>query len=141
CEPDLLLAMSEKPCQVPAEGTVRYQYFTVDPGFTEDKWISAAEVQPGNRAVVHHVLVAVRTSRENRARGPGEFLTAYVPGLRFGEYPKGMAKRIPAGSKLLFQVHYTPNGTAQEDVSRVGLIFADEKNLTHRIVTSHAAQP
>ncbi|MEX0718173.1 MAG: redoxin domain-containing protein [Planctomycetaceae bacterium] len=139
--PDLILPMSEKPHQVPAEGTVRYQYFTIDPGFTEDKWIAAAEVQPGNRGVVHHVLVAVRTSREERARGPGEFLTAYVPGLRFGEYPAGMAKRIPAGSKLVFQVHYTPNGSPQEDVSRVGLIFADEKDLTHRIVTTLAVQP
>ncbi|MEX0703714.1 MAG: redoxin domain-containing protein [Planctomycetales bacterium] len=139
--PDVVIAMSEKPYQVPAEGTVRYQYFTVDPGFTEDQWIQAAEVQPGNRAVVHHVLLAVRTPSGQRDRGPGEFLTAYVPGLRFGEYPPGMAKRVPAGSKLLFQVHYTPNGSPQEDVSRVGLIFADEKQLTHRVVTTLAVQP
>lgn len=140
-EPDLVLAMSDEPYRVPAEGAVRYQYFTIDPAFTEDKWIKAAEVQPGNRAVVHHVLVAVRTERGMRDRGPGEFLTAYVPGLRFGEYPTGMAKRIPAGSKLVFQVHYTPNGSPQEDISRVGLIFADEKEITHRIVTTLAVQP
>ena len=44
---------------MPATGEVRYQYFVVDPGFTEDKWIQAAECRPGNRAVVHHIIVGV----------------------------------------------------------------------------------
>lgn len=44
---------------VPAEGVVNYQYLLVPTGFTEDKWIQAAEVRPGNRAVVHHVIVFV----------------------------------------------------------------------------------
>jgi hypothetical protein len=38
----------------------------------------------------------------------------------------GMAKRIPKGSSLVFQVHYTTNGTPGTDKSRVGLIFAKE---------------
>ena len=44
---------------MPAEGVIDYKYFMVDPGWTEDKWIAAAEVRPGNRAVVHHILVGV----------------------------------------------------------------------------------
>ena len=40
-----------------------------------------------------------------------------------------MAKLIPAGSKLVFQMHYTPNGTAQEDRSCVGFKFADPKTV------------
>ena len=39
-------------------------------------------------------------------------------------YAPGFAKKIPAGSNLVFQVHYTPNGTAGKDISTVGLIFA-----------------
>ena len=38
----------------------------------------------------------------------------------------GMAKRIPKGSTLVFQVHYTTNGTPGTDKSRIGLIFAKE---------------
>jgi len=41
-------------------------------------------------------------------------------------FPSGMAKRIPAGSTLVFQVHYTTNGTPGRDRSRVGLIFSKE---------------
>ena len=49
-EPDMIIAMRDKPFQVPARGAVEYQYFVVDPGFAEDKWIQAAECRPGNRA-------------------------------------------------------------------------------------------
>src|SRR2546430_4579144 len=38
-------------------GVLNYQRFIVDPGFKEDVWIQAAECRPGNRAVVHHILV------------------------------------------------------------------------------------
>ena len=50
-----------KPFQVPAEGVVDYQHFIVDPGFTEDKWMVACEARPGNRSVVHHILVFLQS--------------------------------------------------------------------------------
>lgn len=56
-KPDLVVPIRSTPVNVPATGAVRYQYFFADPGFKEDKWIEAVEVQPGNRAVVHHILV------------------------------------------------------------------------------------
>jgi hypothetical protein len=57
-KPDVVLRMARE-YSVPAEGVVNYQYFLVPTGFTEDRWIQAAEVRPGNRAVVHHVIVFV----------------------------------------------------------------------------------
>lgn len=133
-EPDLVVAMRDKPFQVPATGEVRYQYFMADPKLTEDKWVMGAEVQPGNRAVVHHVIVFAakdgRVMDEDR-----QMLCAYVPGLRVGYYPKGMAKKIPAGSKLIFQLHYTPIGTAKEDLTKVGLVFANDADITHEVQT------
>ncbi len=139
-EPDQIITMRDKPYDVPAEGTVRYQYFQVDPGFTEDKWIKMAEVQPGNRAVVHHILVIVRPPEGFRRGGleRSEWLAGYVPGMRTKQYPEGSAKLIPAGSKLVFQVHYTPNGSPQKDLSRVGLIFAKPEDVTKAIVTTKA---
>src|SRR5687768_2205741 len=45
---------------VPATGTIEYTYFVIPTTFTEDKWVQLAEVRPGNRRVVHHVIAFVR---------------------------------------------------------------------------------
>ena len=141
-EPDLVVNMRDQPFDVQAEGTVKYQYFQVDPGFKEDNWVKAAELQPGNRAVVHHILAFVvppgGRSKDMKAT-TGEFLAAYVPGHRAPHYPKGMAKFIPAGSKLAFQLHYTPIGTAQKDLSRLGLTFADSDETIDQVVVTQQA--
>ncbi len=136
-EPDHVVWMSETPYPVQAEGTVNYQYFSADAGLTDDKWLAGAEVIPGNRAIVHHVIVFVTTDGkvldEDR-----QMVTAYVPGLRVAPYPAGMAKRLPAGCKFIFQLHYTPNGVAGKDRTKIGLIFADPAEITHEVRTASA---
>ncbi len=133
--------MSPKPFEVPAEGEVKYQYFVVDPKLTEDKWIKCAQLLPGNRAVVHHILAF---AREKGSRGglDGErgFLVGYVPGSQAEQFPEGMAKRIPAGSELIFQVHYTPIGTKQADQSKLGIVFADAAEVKYEVKTTSAVQ-
>jgi hypothetical protein len=52
-------------------------------------------------------------------------LAAYAPGMPAWNFPEGLARRVPAGSKLVFQLHYTPNGAEQVDLSEAGLVFAD----------------
>ena len=133
-KPDLEIAMRGEPYQIPAEGTVEYQYFVIDPGFTEEKWVKAAQVIPGNRSVVHHAIVFIRPPDDQPFRGVG-WLTAYVPGQRMIPMPPGHARRVPAGSRLVFQMHYTTNGTEQEDLSKVGVIFADPKEVTDEVIT------
>jgi mono/diheme cytochrome c family protein len=144
-EPDAVVYMSETPYNVPATGEVRYQYFTVDPGFKEDKWVQFAECRPGNRAVVHHIIVAVIPPRgEGRITGEdlsSNWLSATAPGARPLILPDGLAKLVPAGSKLVFQMHYTPNGTAQQDRSCVGFKFADAKSVKKVVGTDKAANP
>ncbi len=145
-KPDLVVDMAKTPYKVPAEGVVRYQYFTADPGLKEDRWIEAAEILPGNRAVVHHILVFAMPPGGRGAgallnEGGRGYLVGYVPGKRVMSYDAGMAKRIPAGSRLLFQVHYTPNGTAQEDVSKIGFLFADPKKIEYEVKTVPCANP
>ncbi len=135
-QPDLIVSMPES-FTVPATGDVPYQYFTVDPGFKEDKWVKASEGQPGNRSVVHHMIVFVvppgsRPLSETGGFG-GEFLAAGVPGLPPMILPEGYARFVPAGSKLVFQMHYTPNGTVQTDRSRAGLVFADPKSVVREM--------
>ncbi|QDV24338.1 redoxin domain-containing protein [Aureliella helgolandensis] len=132
--PDLVLPMREQPYQVPRDGVVEYQYFVVDPQFSEDKWIAAAQVLPGKRSVVHHAIVFVRPPDGADFSGIG-WLAAYVPGQRNLPMPAGHARHIPAGSKLVFQMHYTPDGTVREDQTQVGLVFASPESVTHEVYT------
>lgn len=133
-EPDQVIRMRKLPFQIPADGVVEYQYFVTDPGFTEDMWITGAQVLPGNRAVVHHAIVFVRPPDGSRFRGVG-LLAGYVPGQRVVKLPPGCARFIPAGSKLVFQMHYTPNGQPQQDITSIGLTFAQDKDVTHEAIT------
>jgi peroxiredoxin len=136
-EPDQVFSMSTKSFPVPAEGTVEYKYFPVDPGFTQDRWIKAMEARPGNRAVVHHIVVFSQ-KKGNRDELQRQLLAGYAPGAAAVVFPPGMAKFVPAGSELLFQMHYTPNGAEQEDISKVGFLYADPAEVTH-LVQSAAA--
>jgi peroxiredoxin len=142
-EPDLVISMRDEPFDVPAEGAVKYQYFQVDPKLTEDRWVTSAELIPGNRAVVHHILAFVRPPNGKLRSGLdgtiGEFFAAYVPGYRMPVYPQGSAKLIPAGSQIVFQLHYTPIGTPQQDISKLGIVFADPQTVEKVVVTQNAA--
>ena len=135
-KPDLVIPMDKKPFSVPATGVLEYKYFVVDPGFKEDKWIKAAECRIGNRAVVHHIIVAA-DSGGLRPHGSvqSEWISAIAPGSPPLVLPEGYAKLIPAGSKIVFQMHYTPNGTAQKDLSKVGFIFADPSEVKKTVGT------
>jgi peroxiredoxin len=130
-KPDVILTMKET-VKVPADAGpdgIAYRYFTVPTGFKEDRWIQAAEAKPGNPSLVHHILVYILypgfKDDVKHADGIGRgLLVAFAPGDLPAVFPEGAAKKIPKGSMLLFQMHYTPNGVAGTDESSVGLIFA-----------------
>lgn len=141
--PDLVLEMPAA-FSIPSSGTVEYQHFVLPTGFTEDKWIVAAEVRPDNRAVLHHAVAFIRPPgsrwlREIKQGEPfvpkrwqqdlgiyEEILDTYVPGAVPFQARPGQAKMIPAGSDIIFQLHYTATGKAGIDRSRIGLTFAKE---------------
>lgn len=130
-KPDLVLRMP-RPFKVPATGVLPYQYFAVDPGFKEDRWVRASEVRPGCASVVHHVVIIVQAPGAPDPElegGIGDPVAVGAPGTPPLVFPEGTARFVPAGSKLVFQMHYTPNGVAQEDQTSVGLIFADPKKV------------
>jgi hypothetical protein len=137
--PDLVVAIPQ-PFHVPAEGIVDYQQFVVDPGFREDRWIAAAEIQPGNRAVVHHCSVFLTPPGAGEPEyTPGALgslcLAATAPGTPPMVLPPGMAKRVPAGWRLVFVIHYTTTGTAQSDQTRLGLTFAAPTDVRREVAT------
>jgi peroxiredoxin len=125
-EPDKVFSMA-KEFKVPATGVLDYQRFVVDPGFKEDVWVQAAECRPGNRKVVHHILVYILAPGRRDPYDPdgtAATLVGWAPGDMPALYSPDIARKIPAGSRLLFEVHYTPDGTEQTDRSSVGIILA-----------------
>ena len=133
--PDAVVQIPQ-PISVAATGTMPYQNITVDTEFGEDKWVRGFEVRPTAREVVHHVLIFAdeKGSQGHKADGlTNGFFAAYVPGSSSVIYPDGFAKPLPAGARLRFQIHYTPNGTATQDQVKIGLLFAKEapKHVIH----------
>jgi peroxiredoxin len=129
-KPNVVYPMSAKPFEVPASGVVDYQYFTVDPKWQEDRWLSRLEAIPGERSVVHHILVFLqKPGRRYTPIYPGELVGGYVPGKRDAGLPPGYGVHVPAGSKLVLQIHYTPNGIASEDLSQVAIEFRDANEI------------
>ena len=130
--PDAVFEFAE-PVAVKATGVMPYQTVIVETHLPEDRWVQAIEVQPGDRDVVHHALIHL-AGAEERAGDPrdaaaeerGGFWGEYVPGQNTLVYPPGFAKKLPKGARLKFQMHYTPNGTATADRTRVGVIYAKE---------------
>ena len=151
--PDAIFEMDED-YPVPASGTVQYEHFYIPTNFTDVKWLKAIEARPGNRALVHHILVyyeappdgprivpALQPNRDHSRiddRNPpgnrpprntgfqARLLATYAPGTDAQVFPEGTALRLSPGGLLHLQVHYTANGTAGTDRSKVGLIFAKE---------------
>jgi hypothetical protein len=58
-KPDMIFPMP-KPFEVPSDGVIEYTYIVIPTNFTKDTWVTAAEVLPGNRSVMHHVIAFVR---------------------------------------------------------------------------------
>jgi hypothetical protein len=191
--PDIILSM-DKPYEIPAGGPDQYVYFTIPTNLKEDTWIRAAEIKPGNKKVVHHVIAfilppeqaAMMKGRigENRASSgnsifwqdgtltrvkmdaavqddgcgnanggsafgsnskdqgfSGSLLAGYAPGMDADTFGDGYARRIPAGSVVVFQMHYSNFKGAlnkpETDQTSIGLTLskAPASQMSKMVVT------
>jgi hypothetical protein len=167
-QPEQVVKMA-KGVALPAQGDVEYTYEIAPTHFTEDRWVRTAEVLPALRANVHHAVVYIRPPDSNWLRHApvgqpfmgedlddpeerqgahwtdNDVLLVYAPGSSPDKWPATMAKLIPAGSDLVFQMHYTTNGHAGEDQTSVGLIFAKQpppqRVLTLQLTNDHFVIP
>ena len=140
-KPDVVFEMPTE-YEVPKEGTIEYTYFVIPTGFTEDKWVRMAEIRPGNRRVVHHVISFIRepgskwladakpgvpfVPKKGGGEGLGQWLVGYAPGFVPDQLAPGQARLVKAGSDIVIQMHYTANGKVERDRSKVGIVFAKE---------------
>ena len=157
--PDVIIEAPEM--KVPAEGESPWQFAYVKSPLQGDVWVAAAQVVPGNRPVVHHVMVTSVTlppdveldaeGRVSLGRSPraanstptagssapprpdnGGFNGGWEPGVDTAVvFPPGVAERI-SGTHFLFNLHYQPSGKATTDKTRVGL-WLQQGPVTHEI--------
>jgi len=149
--PDAVFEMQED-YVIPASGTVEYEYFYIPTNFTEAKWLQAIEVRPGNRQLVHHVIVSYeapldtprmapalkfgpdqklpeRTAGNRPPRkptNPQRMIASYAPGTDPQVFRPGTALRLAPGGVIELQMHYTTNGKAGTDRTRIGMILASQ---------------
>ncbi len=129
-EPDEVFYMDDEPFHVRADGTIDYQYRLVDPGWKEDKYICASEARPDNVSVVHHIIAYLMLpDQQHHDFDRGMMLAVYAPGSPPRELKEGVAIHAPAGSKILFELHYTPNGSETTDRSYAGFKFMDKADV------------
>jgi len=167
-QPDRVVPMP-KPVALPASGDIAYTYEIVPTGLTEDKWVEMCEARPSSRESVHHAVVYVRPPDSNwLRRAPvgvpftasdmtdeqtirdthwtdSDILLVYAPGSSPDTLPAGTAKFLPAGSDLVFQMHYMAHGHATSDQTSVGIVFAKappkQRVLTLQLTNDHFVIP
>ena len=156
-QPDAIIKMPV-PVNIPASGDVEYTYEIVPTGFTEDKWVQDSQILPSSPQFVHHSVVYIRPPDSMWLRNApigvpftasslhddklsheahwtdSDMLLVYAPGSSPDNWPDTMAKFIPAGSDLVFQIHYTTNGKAGSDSTSAGIVFAKHPP-TQRVIT------
>ena len=127
--PDLILSLPRK--TLPATGSLPYDYPELTLPTTEDKWLRAVYVKPGNRRAVHHALVLEGSQVEQvlavlsgNLPGLTGFFAGYVPGLDQTWFPDGSGKLLRRAAKLTVQMHYTTTGQPESDETQLGFYFA-----------------
>ncbi len=162
-KPDAVLEMPTS-VDIPESGVVEYTYMVIPTNFKEDVWIQAAEARAGARGAMHHVIAFLRppgsawfkdrqpgvpfipekgergqrdTQRDAQQQASAELLIGWAPGLPPTVLNPGQAKLLKAGTDIVLQLHYTPNGKATSDKTKIGLIFAKEPPK-ERVMTMNA---
>ena len=133
-KPDSILQL-DTPIDIKATGVMNYQTVVVDSKLDSDRWIQAVEIRPTAKEVVHHVLVFTAPPKTGvelfppkpRGSEASGFFAAYVPGNSAQIFPPGFGKKLAKGSRLVFQIHYTPNGTATKDQLQIAFKYAAAK--------------
>jgi mono/diheme cytochrome c family protein len=167
-QPDAIVRMA-KAVALPPKGDIEYTYEIVHTNFTEAKWIQLSEIRPSSRESVHHAVVYIRPpaskwleyapvgvpftaadmtdekSKRDALWTDADILLVYAPGSSPDRWPNGMAKLVPPGSDLVFQMHYMARGHSATDQTEIGLIFAKQppaqRVLTLQLTNDHFVIP
>jgi hypothetical protein len=146
-QPDAVFT-SSAPYTPPSTGDM-YRCFSMPTNLTSDKYVSGIDVRPGDRQTVHHVIAFIDTTGASQKLddadpapgyqcfgGPGFTISSidsatlggWAPGARPVLLPEGVSLKLPAGSRIVLQVHYHPHGTpAVADQTQIGVYYSKTK--------------
>ena len=131
-----------KPIAVKAEGTMPYQNVTVDDRLRRGPvgaGARGAADRPRGRPPRARVRGRRRVARRRR-RGAG-LLRRVRARQQHAHLPRGLREEAAEGRRrCVFQIHYTPNGKATTDQTKIGLVFAKEKPR-HEVHVAGIANP
>ncbi len=125
-KPDIVLRLSQ-PEQIPATGTLEYRHIEVRAGNTNEGWVGAIYVRPGNKKVLHHAIARLKEGGEKDNLGQSEMYVGWAPGATQDWFPQGGGKFLPKDAKFDLELHYTTSGVAQTDATEIGLYLLKEK--------------
>ena len=130
-----------KPEQIPANGVLDYRYINIKLPVTDrDLWLGGLDVKPGNRKVVHHVIVRAQwDGGPDDGSGHGVLLVGWAPGLSNAKFPSGTGKLVPRGAHLNVEMHYTTIGAPQTDQTEIAFYLLPGKP-ERELVTREAIQ-
>jgi peroxiredoxin len=136
-EPDFIVKLPQ-PEEIPASGVLEYRHIKIKVPVTEDTWLSGVSIHPGNRKVVHHSIVRVKSSQGgDDGSGRGMFLQGWAPGYQPERFPEGTGRLLSAGSTLDVEMHYTTMGSPQTDQTEIGFYKLAAKPEV--VLETHAA--
>ena len=122
-EPDMVVTLDQ--VEVPAGDEDLFPKLVGKVQLPEDKWLTAVEIRPGNRKVVHHVIaLQVKGFDVDPQQG---WLGAWAAGTDPMVFPKGTGRLLEKGANIIADMHYHPAETDEVDQTRIGLHFADRE--------------
>jgi hypothetical protein len=116
---------------VPAQGQDLWWEPIVDSGITESRCIKAVETRPSAAALgsTHHANSHFKVLNDRGEWVNGDRLSEFAIGKLGEKVPKGACRRVPANSKVEWEIHYFPDGKAvPNDQVTIGIWYYDEED-------------
>ncbi len=153
--PDLVLQIPTYTSQ--ATGADEYRCFVFKNPVQEDRFVTAWEIVPGNREIVHHVVAFQDESGQCAAADdatpePGyicfgnscagaEMFGAWAPGGNPLTYPAGTGIRLKANADIVVQLHYPAGSAGETDSTKIHFFFAPSNNGMREVKFATVADP
>lgn len=125
-QPDVILELPS--FDVPSSGIVDYQHLVVKNPTKEPKFLQAVAYLPGASQQLHHIVAGWNPEgKQSMGQGWEVDTGGWGPGSEPTTYPSDTGNMVPANGEFVFQMHYTPNGKATTDKTRVGIYYKKDK--------------
>lgn len=135
-QPDLIIR-TPMADEIPSDGYVPYRYAVLEHAFEADTYVNAIQITSDNPNVLHHCnLIGVPPGKTPLN---AQFITGKVPGSQPLVTDPRVAVKIPVGTTLMLQIHFTTTGKPETCRISVGMKFAGgvvDKQFRHILMKS-----